>query len=201
MKKLVIAPHIDDEVLGCGGILDKDTFVLYCGVENRSYVSREERIQEMEQMRKLLGFRYALLGNVVNNYRIQDLIPEFEKNISSIEPDQVFLPYPSYNQDHKAVYDAALIALRPHDQVFFVKKVLVYEQPHVFFWDHNNDMIFQPNYFIPIDIEKKLKAYSMLKSQVRSFRSPEHLKALAILRGGQSNCRHAEAFKILRWVE
>jgi len=33
MKKLVISPHIDDEVLGCGGILDKDTFVVYCGFD------------------------------------------------------------------------------------------------------------------------------------------------------------------------
>ena len=28
-KKLIIAPHVDDDVLGCGGIIDKDTFVLY----------------------------------------------------------------------------------------------------------------------------------------------------------------------------
>ena len=34
-RKLILSPHIDDEVLGCGGILDEDTFVLYCGVENR----------------------------------------------------------------------------------------------------------------------------------------------------------------------
>ena len=33
LKKLIIAPHIDDEVLGCGGILDKDTLVVHCGVE------------------------------------------------------------------------------------------------------------------------------------------------------------------------
>ena len=33
MKKLIISPHIDDEVLGCGGILDEDTFVLYCGMD------------------------------------------------------------------------------------------------------------------------------------------------------------------------
>ena len=32
-KKLVISPHIDDEILGCGGILDENTFVLYCGFD------------------------------------------------------------------------------------------------------------------------------------------------------------------------
>ena len=33
MKKLIISPHIDDEILGCGGILDKNTFVVYCGFD------------------------------------------------------------------------------------------------------------------------------------------------------------------------
>jgi LmbE family N-acetylglucosaminyl deacetylase len=201
MKKLIIAPHIDDEVLGCGGVIDNDTFVLYCGVEDRSYVSAEKRLEEMKKVNELLGFKFKLLKNVVNNYKVIDLIPEFEKIINEQKPDKIYIPHPSYNQDHRAVYEAALTALRPHDTVFFVKKVLVYEQPHVFFWDHNNDVNFKPSYFISIDIDKKLKAYDLLKSQVRSFRSPEHVKALAILRGGQCNCKYAEAFQILRWVD
>ncbi|MDP7195382.1 MAG: hypothetical protein QF864_04215, partial [SAR202 cluster bacterium] len=141
------------------------------------------------------------LNNKVNDYKEADLIPKVEKTINEQKPDQVFIPYPSYNQDHRAVYNAALVALRQHDQNFFVKKVLVYEQPHVFFWSHNNKDQFNPNYFVTIDIEKKLNAYALLKSIVRSFRNPEHVKALAILRGGQSNCKYAEAFQVLRWID
>ena len=33
MKKLIIAPHIDDDVLGCGGIIDSNSMVLYCGMD------------------------------------------------------------------------------------------------------------------------------------------------------------------------
>ena len=201
MKKLVIAPHIDDEVLGCSGILDENTFVLYCGVEDRSYVSKEERIQELEAVRSIAEFKYELLTNEVNRYNLRNLIGEFERLINNLKPDMVFVPHPCYNQDHREVHKAALVALRPHDQNFFVKKVLTYEQPHVFFWYHNDHDPIQINYFVPIDIEKKIKFYNLLKSQVRSFRSPEHLMAMAVLRGGQSNCKHAEGFEILRWVD
>ena len=208
VKKLVISPHIDDEVLGCGGILDKDTFVLYCGVENR-YVNGDmsisvvTRINELKKVSKFLNFDFKLLDNKVNNFQLKDLIGEFEEVISRLKPQQIYIPYPSYNQDHRIVYEASLIATRPHDINFFVKKVLVYEQPHVFFWDktHNINSGFVPNYFIPIDINKKIKAYELMKTQVRSFRSSENLKSMANLRGTQSNNECAEAFQILRWVD
>ena len=208
VKKLVISPHIDDEVLGCGGILDKDTFVLYCGVENR-YVNGDmsisvvTRINELKKVSKFLNFDFKLLDNKVNNFQLKDLIGEFEEVISRLKPQQIYIPYPSYNQDHRIVYEASLIATRPHDINFFVKKVLVYEQPHVFFWDktHNINSGFVPNYFIPIDINKKIKAYELIKTQVRSFRSSENLKSMANLRGTQSNNEYAEAFQILRWVD
>ena len=208
VKKLVISPHIDDEGLGCGGILDKDTFVLYCGVENR-YVNGDmsisvvTRINELKKVSKFLNFDFKLLDNKVNNFQLKDLIGEFEEVISRLKPQQIYIPYPSYNQDHRIVYEASLIATRPHDINFFVKKVLVYEQPHVFFWDktHNINSGFVPNYFIPIDINKKIKAYELMKTQVRSFRSSENLKSMANLRGTQSNNEYAEAFQILRWVD
>ena len=207
-KKLVISPHIDDEVLGCGCILDKDTFVLYCGVENRYIngdmsISVVTRIQELEKVSKFLNFDFKLLDNKVNNFKLGDLVGEFEKIISKIKPEQVYIPYPSYNQDHRTVYEASLIATRPHDINFFVKKILVYEQPHVFFWDktHNINGGFNPSYFVPIDIERKIKAYKFMKTQVRSFRSPDNLRSMSNLRGTQGNCGDAEDYQIIRWVD
>ena len=204
VDKIVISPHIDDEILGCGGILDQNALVLHCGIEDRSSVTAEERLCEIAKAQSVLGFKMKLLRkNVVNNYSTPDLIPDFEKIINEHCPERVYIPYPSYNQDHIAVYQAALVALRPHDINHFVKKVLVYEQPHVFLWDntHNIENSFKPNYFVEIDIDKKLKAYQMLSSQIRTFRSPLAIKNLASLRGQQSNSEYAEAFKIIRWVE
>ena len=207
-KKLVISPHIDDEVLGCAGTLDENTFVLYCGVENRyingdTSISVITRINELKKVSDFLKFDFKILDNKVNNFKLGDLIGEFENTISRVQPEQVFIPYPSYNQDHTTVYEASLIATRPHDINFFVKKILVYEQPHVFFWDktHNINGGFNPNYFVPIDIEKKIKVYKFMKTQIRSFRSPKNLRSMANLRGTQSNCDNAEAFQIIRWVD
>ena len=207
-RKLVLSPHIDDEVLGCGGILDEDTFVLYCGVENRYIngdmsISVVTRIEEFEKVSKFLKFDFKLLDNKVNNYQLKDLIGEFENTIAKVKPKQIYIPYPSYNQDHRIVYEAALIATRPHDINYFVKQILVYEQPHVFFWDktHNINGSFIPNYFIPIDVDRKIKAYKLMKTQVRDFRSPDSLKSMATLRGTQGNCKYAEAFQIIRWVD
>jgi len=131
------------------------------------------------------------------------LISDFERVLNEHKPESVYIPYPSYNQDHTAVYEAALVALRHHDINHFAKRVLIYEQPHVFLWDNTYDLnnSFKPNYFKEIDIERKLEAYSLLESQVRSFRGVDIIKQLASLRGKQANCDYAEAYKVLRWVD
>lgn len=207
MNRLIISPHVDDEVLGCSGFLDKYTTVLHCGCAdvqkhgNKTF-TREERFLEFERIKRATGCRNIPQKFAVNSYHTQlnALISLFEFYINAEKYDMVFIPHPSYNQDHRAVYEAALVALRPHDINHFAPKVLVYEQEHVLFWNHNYK-VFNPNYFIGIDIERKLELYNMLTSQVRSFRSPEHLRAMAKVRGGQAHCEYAEAFEVLRWIE
>lgn len=206
MKKLVIAPHIDDDVLGCGGIIDSNTYVLYCGMDEGHIPNRPkatDRLKEAKDTAEYLGNEFNILDNKVNHYKLQTLLESFESIISKLKPEEIYIPHPSYNQDHRIIYEAVLTALRPHDINWFVKKVLVYEQPHVFLWDHSHDInsAFKPNYFVPIDIERKIKAYKLMPTQVRSFRSPETLRSMAQLRGQQSNNEYAEAFQIIRWVK
>lgn len=204
--KIVLSPHIDDEVLGCGGILNENTFVIYCGLDEshikedwvKERPKKEDRMSELNSVVSITNHSYKILDNKVNHYKLQNLINSFEKYINDYKPSEIYIPHPSYNQDHRVVYEAALTALRPHDINHFVKKVFIYEQPHMLFWD---DKDFKPNYFTPIDIERKTKLYELMETQVRNFRSAEHIRAIAKLRGGQSNYEYAEAFKILRWVD
>jgi len=202
-EKLIISPHIDDEVLGCGGSIDDRTFVLECGVDDFHIVPRQERINELEAAQKLLGFDYRILDNIVNHYEVTNLIQGITDSINFIKPKEIYIPYPSYNQDHQEVYRAAMVALRPHDLNYFVPRVFVYEETQVVLWDnsHNINGLFKPNHYREIDIERKLAAYKCLKSQVRSFRSAEFLQEIAQLRGRQSGKKFAEAFQCLRFVE
>ena len=202
-ERLVISPHRDDEVLGCGGSIDDRTFVLECGVDDFHIVPRQERINELEAAQKLLSFEYRILDNVVNHYEVTNLIQGITDSINFIKPKEIYIPYPSYNQDHQEVYRAAMIALRPHDLNYFVPRVFVYEETQVVLWDnsHNINGLFKPNYYREIDIERKVAAYRCLKSQVRSFRSAEFLQEIAQLRGRQSGKKYAEAFQCLRFVE
>ena len=202
MKRLIIAPHVDDDVLGCGGIMDENCHIIYCGIDETGIENRptkDLRMEEIHAVQNITNHTFDILDNLVNRYDEYKLIDQIEKIINSDKPDEVYVCHPSYNQDHRAVYNATMVALRPHDKNHFVKRVLLYEQPQVYFWN-TTGREFNANYFVPIDIDKKIKVYEAMESQVRSFRSPEHLRANAKVRGGQSNCEYAEAFEIIRWI-
>lgn len=216
MKRVVIAPHVDDDVIGCGGILDSETVVFYCGVDNFHVVSAQARqIEAMHvamytesevlfpNLKSITNGRTTLneyaTDREVNYYDFASLKADFEWLIQTYKPDEVLLPWPSYNQDHQTTYRAAKVALRPHDENHFVKRVLLYEEPDC--WWSGIDTPFTPTLFRPIDIERKLMLYGLMKSQVRGMRSPDHLRALACTRGAAIGVPHAEAYHILRWVE
>ena len=109
----------------------------------------------------------------------------------------VFIPLFSYNQDHRAAYNAAMVALRHHDINWFVEKVFLYEQPHTILWPYSN---FEPNFYIEIDVSEKIKIYNLYKSQVRGHRSSEIITTIAKLRGKQANMEYAEAFRCIRYI-
>ena len=103
MKKLIISPHIDDEVLGCGGILDEDTFVLYCGMDEahikhdwvRNRPSVENRLDELKSVVEVTKHSYDILHNKVNHYVILDLIGSVEKSINDLK---VVEPYYNWSE-------------------------------------------------------------------------------------------------------
>jgi len=204
---LIVSPHLDDEVLGCSSFLQtdaRDITILYCTTRHGFFRDAELVMTENLNLVEFLDCKSRFLGfgsiNRLDALPITNLIDEFEKVLNEEKPDTVLLTNPSYNQDHRAIYEAALTALRPHDQNHFVRRVLLYEQPETF-GTLRKVAPFQPTYYRPLDMEFKIKMVKFYPSQMRGHRSLEHLTAIARLRGMQANMEYAEAFEVARWVE
>lgn len=227
MTVLIASPHMDDEVLGCSSfLLDNaiDVSIIYTTNTHPEYPQvREENLVLIhtlnEQRRRWArdqrdNSRAAKVEpawtrvNAINRLDLTGqaiLIGEFEDAINAARPSTVLVPAPSYNQDHRAVYDAMLTACRPHDRNHFVKRVLAYEEPET--WGTlRAPEPFRATYFRPVDIGAKVNLYHVYASQVRAHRSDMDICALAHLRAMQAGMRGglafaAEAFEVLRWVE
>ena len=195
---VVFSPHVDDEVLGCFAWLGSDTHVVWFGVDEFHEVAAEERMREAHAVANACGFTFTLCAGVVNHYQTRPVLEIAERMISELRPHTVLLPARSYNQDHRTVHDAAYTALRHHDRIPFVGRVLVYEQPHTLLWPTES---FTPQLFVGIDLERKLETWRLHRSQNRAHRSADHIAQLASLRGRQADLPHAESFEVRRWVQ
>lgn len=228
-RVLIIAPHPDDEVLGCGGLIRRikreggEAFVLYVtagDVADFSTAGKStapEKFREIEKVAEsfpLDGWHLALPGDNYNlrldtlpRSQLVDLLerPGHPLAFPTLKPSVVFAPDPSsYNQDHQAVAGAVLTALRPGPDAFRHQPaaVMTYEQVA-------DSWSAQPvparNVFIELtddDLDGKVAAMALHASQWREHphnRSEKALRALALLRGTQSGYRYAEAFHCLRW--
>ncbi len=205
-KTLIVAPHTDDEVLSAASFLEKDLEDVTIFYHTEDHASFDISIlrKESDELVSFLGCNKIVssidMNDLLDTVPIRDLINEYEQLLYDVAPHTVVLPNPSYNQDHRAVYDAALTAMRPHDRIPFVKRVLVYEEPETF-GTLRNGRAFMPQYFRKLDVNRKLKLNGFYQSQIRDHRSFEQLKSIAHIRGMQSGYHYAEAFEILRWVE
>ena len=199
---LIVSPHLDDEVLGCASFLDNTATVLYLTSKHPLFPNGLN-ISESKLLQRKAGFsafRHELPTNNLATVGESALISLFEDALNATQPDTVLVPYPSYNQDHRIAYECALTALRVHDRLPFVSKVLVYEETDV--WGTLRKVEgFRPTYFRNLDIERKLDLWAIYRSQQRGHRTIEDIKTIAHARGMQSHQQWAEAFEVLRWCE
>ncbi|CAN0387531.1 unnamed protein product [Phaeothamnion confervicola] len=126
-------------------------------------------------------------------------------SLRNVKPDIVFLPAPSYNQDHEAICRAGITACRPHDPqaMHVAPAVLLYEYPPNS-WCLPQER-FLPSLYVEIteQLDKKIEAYLLYESQARNGlhqNSPDNVRDLAKLRGKEVGVIAAEAFQTLRFV-
>lgn len=216
---LVIAPHPDDEVLGCGGTIarlrdhghDVHVAIVTTGKPPQFPTSL------VTQIRNELDAAHEVLGGTTKHYldlpaaaldttgaaQINESVAEV---IDRVEPTTVFTPFfGDLHVDHQLVFNATLVACRPRSAAT-PRIVLAYETLSETNWAAPPiTPSFQPNVFVDISdyLERKLAAFSKFASQVKPFpdeRSLDTIRALAQLRGSTVFRPAAEAYMLLRTI-
>lgn len=226
---LILAPHPDDETLGCGGLMSKakaagaEVYVQFMTVGDTEEFSpagistAEERHGEIKQVADFYqwdGWHIALPGD---EYHLKlDNRPRFELanvierdsplSIAELKPTIVIAPHrTSYNQDHQVTAEAAHTALRPSnsDLRHHPRLVLAYEEA-ADQWRY--DTAPPTNFLVALEqrhVDEKIAAMRLYGSQIHEHphtRSELTLRSLAALRGMQGGVALAEGFHTLRWL-
>ncbi len=220
-----MAPHPDDEVLGCGGLISKlqsqgcKIYVLYFSLgalrefSPLSSVGLATRLAELEKCAKFLKYsdyhlafppQKSLYLDPVGMREVIHAISDNESGVSlaKLKPGLVLLPSPhASHQDHRLVAQAAISALKP--QKGPVPIVLVYEES-TDQWTEGNPI--KPDFFITLteaQLRAKVTALGIYKSQLQTKgqgRNTQTVTALARLRGSLIGTNLAEAYQTLRVI-
>jgi len=216
-KILIIAPHMDDEVLGCGGTICKHLAsgdrVSVIFIAHRIYAHKYDDLKSKEQRshalaaKKVLGYSEVSFLDLPDERldgSVQEIIIPLEEKVADLSPDIVYFPFRGdNNQDHRAVFDAARVVFRPV-AAKEVKSIYMYEVPSS--TEQSPPLAenaFLPNHYVNIKpfIKKKLKALGCYETEKRGFphpRSEEAVRLSAQKRGSEIGFDAAEAFMVLK---
>lgn len=216
MKVLVIAPHPDDEILGCGGVMARHIArgdEVYVCIATSSRVEKARQLNEMYARRahEAMGVRDTFFLDFppveLPHADIRAFNGAVANVVNTVAPDTVYIPfYGDMHADHAAVSSAAMVALRPLSAPF-VRDIYMYETLSETGWNYPSaDKAFIPNVFCDITdfIDAKINAMNIYETKVIADphpRSPEGLRALAKFRGGTVGKYYAEAFMCVRHVD
>lgn len=217
---LVVAPHPDDETLGCGGTLLRHVaagdsvhwlIVTDMGIEygfSKGQVS--QRQAEIQQVAMAFGFRkvhnLGLPPAKLDTVSIGDLVLSIGQIIQQISPAVVYLPFRGdVHTDHAVVFDAVTSCAKWF-RYGSILRVLCYETlSETEFGLTHGGARFSPNSFMDITpyIDRKIEIAQIYKEEIGEFpfpRSAGALRALAQVRGATCGCHAAESFMILREI-
>lgn len=219
IRMAVVAPHPDDEILGCGGTMAR---AAQAGAEVHVVVvtrgqppqfdaafvaqiraeTRAAHVQIGVKDTHFLDFPAAALDQVPR----ADLNAALGEALGSIAPDILFVPFVGdIHLDHQIVFNAAMVYARPRSRAC-PAHVLAYETLSETNWlAPGITPGFLPNCYVDIatTLEAKIAAFALFPSQVKprpDERSLDVIRALATVRGATVYRAAAEAFMTLRQI-
>lgn len=221
---LVVSPHADDEILGCGATMAKESsagnnvYVLIC---TNAHVGAPElfRQEQIDNVRKEALCAHKMLGvketvfldfpaPVLDQYPRYKMSNQIGEVIHRLGIDTVYIPHRGdCHKDHTIVHDCTMVACRPVRNCT-VKHIYAYETLSETEWGEP----IASEFFIPVkyhtfsleEFQIKLDAMTCFKSQLYQFpasRSLEAIEHLAGYRGCTVSALRAEAFEVLRTQE
>ena len=142
-RVLVLAPHVDDETIGCGALLaslGSRAVVRVFGTSDYAPlvgdpITQPQRLAEFAAAMDLLGVEdYGVLyegaeRNLAGIGRTA-LVTRLDALLAEVRPTAVFTALPSHHQDHTEAFQATLSALRMRPSLYGLRAVLTYEYPH-----------------------------------------------------------------------
>jgi len=219
MRVLVIAPHPDDETLGCGGTLlkhvaagDSVSWVIVTKAYEPRWpadvIARRER--EIEQVSAAYGFanrfRLTFPAARLDTVPLEDLMAAINEIVVKVRPDWIYTVHAGdVHTDHRAVFQATMSAVKSFNSANKgVSRLLSYETiSSTDAMPPAPSTVFLPNVYCDITpyIERKLEIMSLYEGEVHPYPLPralESIRALARFRGATVAAEYAEAFMLLR---
>lgn len=217
MKVLIIAPHPDDEVLGVGGTIARlvsegngiTVAIVTRGWEPLFPNTQVEHVrEEAHRANELLGVKTLRFMDLpvtkLNAIPKHELNKKFEQLLDEEKPQLVFLPFRGdLQEDHRQVFDASMVALRPLANRRQIKKVLCYETVSETHCTTGRAGCFEPQLWVDISnhLSAKIEAMRIYLSQLQpepGTRSLEAISSLARWRGSTAGMFAAECFMVVR---
>lgn len=215
-KTLVIAPHPDDETLGCGGYLlrqksegNEISWLIVTSMENDDrwdLNQKEKRATEIGIVGTLYGFTNVFQlffpPGKLDTIDMDVLVEAIGKVVKDVQPDQLLIPHPGdAHTDHENVFKAS-VACTKWFRYPSIKRAMCYETISETNFGYFKSPTFIPNFFVDISsfLQTKIDILSTYSSEIQDFpfpRSNVAVKALAELRGAESGFLAAESFALI----
>ena len=213
MRHLFVAPHPDDVEIGAGALVHKlrsegepvsiaictgegDLAMLHSG---ETVAFKQRMVEQLSAAEHLLRPELIWLELAPASQFDRVAQAEFVTAFDGLFPrfDNVYVPLPSYNDDHNRVWHAAIAAMRPGKIDHL--SVYAYEQP---FGNHSPE--FGKTYveLTRENLGAKCAAISAHMSQMKgragSIYGPHAAALFATLRGKEVSLPQAELFYLIR---
>lgn len=217
---MVVAPHPDDETLGCGGTLlrhiangDVVHWLIVTDMQTEyGFPEAQVKRRQAEIQKVSMAFGFSKVHNLglppakLDAVPMGDLVLSIGQIIKKISPAVVYLPFRGdVHTDHAVVFDAVASCAKWF-RYASILRVLCYETLSETEFDLNPEGArFSPNSFVDITpyIDRKIEIAEIYEEEIGEFpfpRSAGALRALAQVRGATCGCHAAESFMILREI-